>query len=164
MLGTFSTKRNRFYPRISVLNRWTAKVEKSNGCWIWRGAIGSHGYGHMLIEKTPVHKADVAHRISWQLHRGDIPNGLQVLHKCDNRRCVNPDHLFLGTQKENIADCIAKNRFKYLRAKLTISQVLEIKRAIAVGETCESISKKYGVIGKSIRNIKNGKTWRAVNP
>lgn len=81
-------------------------VCKSDACWEWTASIGSHGYGQL----TYLQQKYTAHRLSWELHRGPIPDGLFVLHKCDNRRCVKPDHLFLGTQRENLEDMTRKGR------------------------------------------------------
>lgn len=75
------------------------------GCWTWIASTVS-GYGSIGVEG----KTEKAHRVSWRLHEGKIPDGIKVLHSCDNTRCVNPDHLFLGTQKENIYDMMAKGR------------------------------------------------------
>jgi hypothetical protein len=86
-------------------------IDKNNGCWVWRLRIGNHGYGQtgMLTFKTE--KRDfLAHRLSWMLFRGDIHDDLCVLHKCDNKPCVNPDHLFLGTRIDNAHDRDAKGR------------------------------------------------------
>lgn len=156
----FSSKRNRYYPRKSILHRFEEKFERSDSCWNWKAGIGSHGYGSMFIEKTPRLIAKVAHRLSWEFYVGEIPDGLQVLHKCDNRKCVNPEHLFLGTQKENIEDCIAKNRFKYATRKLHESQIHRIREGIALNVSAYSLAHLYGVNRRAIQNIANGKTWR----
>jgi hypothetical protein len=81
--------------------------EPMSGCWIWLGAIHSSGYGLVQRNKRNIQ----AHRESWRVFRGSFDESLKVLHKCDNRTCINPNHLFLGTQQDNIADMIAKGRF-----------------------------------------------------
>ena len=79
------------------------------GCWVWGGYRNRGGYGFTRVGGRGA-PGKLAHRLSWELHRGPIPNGLHVLHRCDNPSCVRPDHLFLGTNQENIADRIAKGR------------------------------------------------------
>lgn len=93
----------------TIEGRFWRKVNKSgeNGCWIWT-ANKSRGYG--LISTKKYQSPKKAHRLSWEMHHGEIPEGLEVLHKCDNPSCVNPDHLFLGTQLDNIKDAVSKNR------------------------------------------------------
>jgi hypothetical protein len=77
-----------------------------NGCWVWNRYIGPGGYGQVAV----LRKTSLAHRVMFQAHKGDIPNGLVVMHTCDNRLCVNPEHLSLGTQGDNVRDCVAKGR------------------------------------------------------
>lgn len=91
----------------SLYLRFYASVEQTPSCWHWRGGKYRNGYGKISARGA----CRLAHRVSYELHRGVIPQGLQVLHACDNRRCVNPAHLFLGTQSDNLRDCVAKGRW-----------------------------------------------------
>lgn len=82
--------------------------EPNSGCWLWMGGLRPPGYGQIM--KTGFPTSAFAHRVSWELYRGPIPDGMIVCHKCDTRSCVNPDHLFLGTNLDNTRDCISKGR------------------------------------------------------
>lgn len=101
--------------RIQWEERLWTKVDKSGECWLWIANRNWAGYGLFKREG----KTRAAHREAWRAAHGDIPAGLQVLHRCDNRACVNPAHLFLGSQKDNIQDCIAKGRRKSGQAAKT---------------------------------------------
>lgn len=94
-------------PVVSVEKRFWPKVEKTNSCWVWTGALYRQGYGVFCLSSK--RKSEKAHRVSWLLSFGE-PGKNCVLHKCDNRRCVRPDHLFLGDRAMNIADRDAKGR------------------------------------------------------
>ena len=89
------------------------EVITETGCWIWKMSVDRVGYGHEWVGG----KLRQAHRVSYETHIGPIPHGMKVLHKCDVRACINPSHLFLGTQKENIQDCKKKGRIRPLQAK-----------------------------------------------
>lgn len=101
-------KRNDISSAITV-DRFMAKVipEALTGCWLWTGAM-QHAYGKFRINMRDVR----AHRVSWEMHIGPIPDGLEVCHHCDTPLCVNPDHLFIGTHYDNMTDCKQKRRFK----------------------------------------------------
>lgn len=120
----------------AVKSFWS-KVDKSGECWVWT-ASKTNGYGQFLADG----KRTIAHRFSYELHYGPIPDGLFICHHCDNRRCVRPDHLFLGTNRDNNLDMIAKER--HGNAVLTNEQVRAIHREYRHGNGVE-LAAKYGV-------------------
>ncbi len=128
------------------------------GCWLWINAC-THGYGVIKISGVLYR----THRLSWVLHKGPIPDGLSVLHKCDTRPCFNPDHLFLGTQTDNHADMMAKNRnpkgTSCGHAKLTESDIPKIR---ADTRSDLEIANDYGVTKSLISQVQRGKIWRHV--
>ena len=92
----------------TVMSRFSSKysVDGRTGCWNWTASVRDNGYGQMQTHK----KVERAHRVSWEIHRGEIPDGMFVLHRCDNRLCVNPDHLYLGTHADNMRDITERGR------------------------------------------------------
>lgn len=140
-------------------------VVKSEGCWDWKGVAHHSGYCHMNYDG----KSMSINRISWELNFGEIPNGLFVLHKCDNRRCSNPDHLFLGSSKDNHKDMMNKGRQNipfgenHKNSKLTSDNVKKIKELLQLGVTMSRISKDFKISMGSINAIKHRRTWKHVN-
>lgn len=141
----------------SPSRRFWSKVVKSEGCWNCI-APGNHGYGRFRLDNRHM----MAHRVAYELTHGKIPNGACVCHKCDNRKCCNPSHLFLGTLAENNADRDRKGRQARQRgeshggAKLTEAQVLEIRSAT---DTQKQIAIKYGVTRATVAVIRRRERW-----
>ena len=151
--------------QISEIHHLVMPIPHS-GCWVWMGGlVGSwHGksggvYGGITIGGRSLR----AHRASWEQHFGPIPNGLHVLHRCDVPTCVNPNHLFLGTHLDNMADMRAKRRRNGERAswpKLTESQVIEIFNS---PDSAPILAKRYGVSRSTPLWIKQGRSWKHLN-
>ena len=137
------------------INRFLSKVEKIpfTDCWIWNGALKNNGYGDFYLNG----KVQTAHRASYQLFVGLIENKLDVCHKCDVRHCVNPNHLFLGTRKENMLDAVRKKRIAKPLAKLTQLQAEDIKKLDMPNYL---IAKKYAVSQNIVCNLKNGRYYK----
>lgn len=128
-------------------------------CHEWRGTRMPNGYGQ--IHRNG--KTAYAHRVAWELKHGPITDGLYVLHRCDNRRCVNPDHLFLGTFDENMADMVAKRRQAHSsrngHAKLSENDVREIRSS---NDLQAVLAKRFGVSQSIVSMVRSGKIWRYV--
>jgi hypothetical protein len=152
-----------------IVDRFWAKVNKkgplcaslNTNCWQWTGCVvaryGQIGLGH---PRTPGSKRWKAHRFSWELHNGPIREGLTVLHLCDNCLCVRPDHLRLGTQKENVHDAIAKGRRNsFGHQKLQPDDVRIIREQAARGVKHKDIASAFSVARNTISQIVNGSTW-----
>jgi hypothetical protein len=156
--------------RRSILERFLAFVgspSTQSNCWPWLGSSGPDGYGRFHLSPCLATGLVQAHRAAYLLFRGPIPPGLQVLHRCDNPPCVRPGHLFVGTQKENMADCRAKGRANRARgkelsfAKLTAENVLLIRRDHRAGShTHAELARRHGVGESNIRAIINRQTWK----
>lgn len=153
--------------------------EPNSGCWLWTGSLTKNGYGTIgTYNASNRLRVKLAHRVSWELHRGPIPagsgyHGTCVCHTCDVRACVNPGHLFLGTHAENMADMAAKGRGAppprtVLRgemspaARLTANDVREIRAIAAAGLSQRVLGRRFGVSYVSIGAILRGTTWRSV--
>ncbi len=132
-------------------------VIRQNGCWDWNGSVLKGGYAIAKYETKQI----PAHRFSWLLHKGEIPKGIWVLHTCDNRRCTNPEHLYLGTLTDNVKDMMDRKR-NFVRNKLTKDQVIEIRGKLALGITANHLAKVYGVTHTCIASIKYGRTWKSI--
>lgn len=141
----------------SFAERFLGRVDRSGDCWEWtgprRGGYGSVGW---KSRKTGVH------RVSWEMANGPIPDGLFVCHRCDNRLCVRPDHLFLGTPKDNIQDMVAKGRGALNCRKLTDEQVLEIRRTYRRGMG-PVMARRFGVHSTTLVDAARGTSWKAVS-
>lgn len=145
-------------------------VDGKTGCWNWKLTKDKGGYGVLtigsLVDKSK--KVVKAHRYSYKCFVGEIPDGLMVLHRCDNRKCVNPGHLFIGTTDDNMRDMVQKGRSSRMIgetngcAKLTNKEVIEIKRLIKNGERGADISRKTRASVRTISNIKHNKSWRMI--
>lgn len=137
----------------TLLERFNKKYmpEPNSGCWLWTGALSAYRYG--AIGAGKLCKLKRANRVSWQLFKGKIPAGLNVLHKCDTPLCVNPDHLFLGTQEDNVHDMENKKRGYHKKgsahsgAKLIEAEVLAIRKTGAKNVTEENkLARQYSVL------------------
>lgn len=141
-----------------IAERFWRRVNKSegDGCWLWQAACHDTGYGAF---------DEAAHRMAWRLTYGPIPDNLFVLHKCDVRRCVRPDHLYLGTPRDNIRDMIQRGRALHRElhpsAKLNWQAVNDIRKRYATGGvSAKVLAKDYGVSSGTIYWIVNNKIWQ----
>ena len=140
---------------------WSNVKHKPGGCWEWTSYRHNQGYGLFKIKKTSYK----AHRVSYEMEYGPIPNGMCVCHKCDNPPCVNPKHLFLGTQKDNMQDAANKGRLGKSKgskngwSKLTEKQVVAIRKDTRLHR---EIAKDYNVTRSVISGIKRRYSWKHV--
>lgn len=144
---------------------------QKNGCWVWRLAKKEKGYG--VFTENRNQKLVYVHRFSYELFKGPIPHGMFVCHKCDNPPCCNPDHLFTGTNSDNMRDCVQKGRhivplrdlgIKLTWQVLTDEQIAEIKMLINKGLRNEEIARAYGISGSTIQDIRTGRTHSKIGP
>lgn len=124
-----------------LAERLWRRVRKTDGCWFWTGCRDKNGYGQIALKRGEHSK--LVHRISWQLTYGVIPDGLNVLHKCDTPTCCNPDHLFLGTQLDNMRDMRAKGRGR--RPMLTPTILAKARKMLAKGAYQRDVAHHFNV-------------------
>lgn len=143
--------------------RFWEKVRKTASCWLWTRGVDGKGYGAF---RNAEGVQQLAHRVAWRLSGRSDPKG-PLLHRCDNHRCVRPDHLFIGTQADNMADKVQKQRQargeNHGSARLTQHKVDEIRRRYASGEPQAALAMGFGVSQVNISNIVRGKTWKSEN-
>lgn len=135
-------------------------ADENTGCWVWVASIGQYGYGQLGWKEGESMKWGRAHRVAYELYVGPVPKGVHVLHRCDNRRCVNPDHLFLGNHAENMRDMAAKGRRKGIafgarngNAKLIDADVLEIRSSYHRGTLQRVIAQRFGVSRATVSRV-----------
>ena len=165
--------------RRPLAERFWAKVAKSDGCWLWTGSHGNHGYGVLVAYG----RRDLAHRVSWRIHFGEIAEGIQILHHCDVRLCVRPDHLFSGTLLDNMRDMVAKGRQQHgdrhssrlhpeivprgeghHNARLTEDKIVEIRALYAARQATQAdLGDRFGVSRSAIGLIVRGQRWAHVS-
>lgn len=169
--------------RLGITERFWQRVDKNGPvpshrpelgpCWIWTGGKTGAGYGRLPISGTHIsargyriRKTVLAHRFSWETHYGPIPADREVLHKCDCSLCVNPDHLFLGTQTDNVDDCVAKQRnvrgVKFPQAKLSPELVIEMRELRLGGASLRELSARFGVSESVASQACRKKIWAHV--
>jgi hypothetical protein len=157
--------------KTTLAERLESQLDKSGGadaCWPWTGST-SKGYGRFNFEKS----FRLAHRVAFALASGEAPPGLGVLHRCDNKRCCNPKHLFLGTQADNMLDMVLKDRQRVgpvhhgkrnPMARLTTENIADIRGAYEDGEaTTEQIASEYGITHQHAVRIVQAKAWKNTN-
>lgn len=167
---------------LPLSERFWSRVDKTDDCWNWTGPKTADGYGRLYREGKTIR----AHRLSYEMHHGPVPSGLIVCHRCDNPSCVNPDHLFVGTGAENIADCEAKGRRNvparsgdfhwtkrrpdrvakgqvFSRSEITDELVRRLRARYAEGGiTQRELAAQHGISHKNLSLILAGKTWKHV--
>ena len=152
------------YKARPLMDRFWEKVAKTDTCWNWMAAKHRFGYGKIMVRKRVI---EPAHRVCYREQVGPIPEGLQVLHRCDNPACVRPDHLYLGTQADNMRDMHDRGRWRYgprnqygennPSAILTDAQVRSLLADLAIGEGPVSVARKFGISYKTLWAIRSRK-------
>jgi HNH endonuclease len=152
---------------MTLQDRFDAKYipEPNSGCWLWTAAALQSGYGILCLDLAipPKNKERLAHRISWILKNGEIPSGMHVLHRCDMPCCVNPDHLFLGTSKDNTHDQMKKQRMPLGEGRRFAKLHEEAVRQIRTSDKSDiALAKQFGVSDSAVWMVRSGRTWKHV--
>lgn len=176
-------------PSRSKADRFWEKVQKTDKCWLWTGSLHRQGYG--MIQGSSEGKIVLAHRVSWEIHYGPIPDRLSVLHHCDTPGCTRPDHLFLGTQSDNMNDMVQKGRHaarthpervprgdrsgsrthperlpkgtEHWNAQVTEEDVRAIRRLYVPRRvTHEALAQRFGISATQVRRIVTRRRWKHV--
>jgi hypothetical protein len=149
-----------FLKDVSLETRFWSKVKKGDrhdDCWEWIAYKTRHGYGRFNFNGI----INLAHRIAWELIHGSIPVGMNVCHDCDNPGCVNPEHLFLGTQLDNMQDCVRKGRFC---CKLKVEDVVQIRRKYAAGNISQrKLAAQYNISHQHVLVIVKRMIWKNID-
>lgn len=153
--------------QMTEYQRFWSKVDKSGECWIWTAAKTGKGYGHIRL----LGKDWLAHRFSYVVEVGGIPAGMLVCHPCDNPACVRPDHLFVGSNRDNTIDMTRKGRGKHAvlngeqngQAKITREVVLQIRADSRSGLSHREIAQKFGISQPHVSNVVNVRKWKSIS-
>jgi HNH endonuclease len=152
------TTAERLWPRVGKPN--------SDGCREWNGGRGPQGYGVIWLHVDHKSFKALTHRVAYELSHGPIPDGLFVLHRCDNPPCCNPEHLFLGTKQDNRDDCVRKGRQAVGeingKSKLTAAEVVQIRDLRRYGYYLTELARLYGIGATAVRQICTRTTWKHV--
>ena len=150
----FTEKQTQLFWSNANVNTW-----KSDECWNWKLATDRYGYGKVRIGGVVC----IAHRVAYEIVNGLIPNGKHILHKCDNRICCNPTHLYTGTHLDNVHDMDAKGRRARLGKppqKMTFEKASSLRKDFQLGATKRSLARKYDISPVYVRQILRGKYWK----
>ena len=141
------------------------RYNRTTKCVEWVASKNSKGYGRFQL--GGIIGMQMAHRLSYEAHKGPIPAGLSVCHSCDNPSCVNPDHLWLGTVKDNAEDAVKKGRYRngerHVQATYTTEQVMGIRADYLAGRSVDEICNRYGVKPTFVHDIVGGRSWKHVD-
>jgi len=163
--GCISSINRKYYDDVARKRILAFIIISDNECWEWQGAKHKQGYGNFGYKR----KTMLAHRVSWILFRGKLDPDILVCHKCDNPSCINPKHLFLGTDKDNTIDAAKKGRMgnargeKNYNSKLNESIIKEIRKMRFDGISHNKIAKRYLISESTVKDISSRRTWKHVN-
>lgn len=160
MQGVKSEIESEKYKKELIERLLKNKEIDQNGCWIWQKCVKEHDYGIIRAKRRNY----LAHRLSYEVFKNKKPGKKYVCHTCDNPLCINPDHLFLGDQTKNMLDAKIKKRMvhgeNHYNRKLSITQVIEIRKLLSIGFSQRRIAKIFNVSGSCISGIAINKTWK----